>query len=180
MANRGARHLCQWREYRLCASSYNMDARPLHGRFCLLTRRPIFRTREDTRQAITGGFFQAVSIITLYMALEFLPGPLVIIILFTHTLMLLFYLAWRREIKLDRFTVLTTLTALGGLSLVLNIWQKQPIANIWGIMLALVAALATVSRLYVFGHQTQDTTSNCGRGRDIFSDRSFYDGRVIL
>lgn len=125
------------------------------GGFCLLKRLPLFQSREDTKQAIIGGFFQAVCVIGLYAALVFLPGPLVIIILFSHTLMLLFYMAWRREIKLDRITVGTTLIALGGLSMVLNLWHTQTQGNIWGILLAFVGALATVSRLYVYGHETK-------------------------
>jgi drug/metabolite transporter (DMT)-like permease len=89
------------------------------------------------------------------MALERLPGPLVIIIFFTHTLMLLFYMAWRGEIKLDAVTVLTTLMALTGLSLVLDLWHQKSSAELWGIALAFGAAVTAVIRLYVYGHQVR-------------------------
>ncbi len=126
------------------------------GAFCLLTRNRIFATREDIRQGITGGVFQAITVICVYIALTFISGPLMIIIIFSHTIMLLFYMAWRKEIKLDTFTVLITLIALAGLSLVLDLWHKQPVTNLIGILLSFVAALATVTRLYVYGKQTQE------------------------
>lgn len=123
--------------------------------FCVMTRRLLFQTRTDTRNAITGGFAQAVAMLALCAALTLLPGPLVIIILFSHTLMLLFYMAWRGEVRLDRFTVLTTIVALAGLALALDVIHAQSASNITGYSLAFLAAIATVARLYVYGHQTQ-------------------------
>ena len=123
--------------------------------FCLIRRRALWPTRETRRLALSGGVMQAISIYGLTSALEYLPGPLVLIILFTHTLMLLLYMAWRGEAKLDRWTVLTTLSALFGLTLVLDIWHVQAGNRLFGMALAFMAALATVSRLYVFGKQTQ-------------------------
>lgn len=124
--------------------------------FCLATRKPMFSSPRDIRQGITGGIFQAITLISVYLALTYISGPLMIIIIFSHTLMLLFYMAWRGEIRLDAFTVVTTAIALAGLSLVLDLWHKQPSGNWWGILLSFIGALATVSRLYVYGHQTQE------------------------
>jgi drug/metabolite transporter (DMT)-like permease len=123
--------------------------------YCLLRRRPLFRTREDIKQGFIGGAFQALSALFVFSALLYLPGPIVIIILFSHTLMLLLFMAWRREIKLDIATLATTLAALIGLSLVIDLWHSQAQGNWIGIGLAFLAALAAVSRMYVYGHQTK-------------------------
>ncbi len=123
--------------------------------FCLVTRRPLFATREAVMQGIVGGFFQAVCLATLYAALKTLSGPIVIIILFSSTLMLLFFMAWRGEIRLDVATVATTCGALAGLGFVLDLWHAQNAATIKGIVLAFVAALAAMSRLYVYGKQVK-------------------------
>lgn len=45
---------------------------------------------------------------------------------------------------------------MAGLSIVLDLWHHQSINSIWGIILVFIAALATVSRMYVFGHQTKE------------------------
>lgn len=123
--------------------------------YCILTRAPLFQTREDRKQAVIGGVFQACSNFGIFLALLYIPGPLVIIIVFSHTLMLLFFMAWRGEVKLDFLNVATTILALLGLTLVLDLWHAQPKTNWIGIALAFVSALATVSRLYVYGHQTK-------------------------
>lgn len=124
--------------------------------YCLLTRRPLFQTREDTRQAAIGGVFQALTTAAIMAALTFMPGPLVIMVVFTHSLMLLLFLVWKGEVRLDAATLGTTLTALGGLGLVLDIWHAQPVTNLWGIALAFAAALTMVMRMYVYGQQTRE------------------------
>ncbi|MDR3423803.1 MAG: DMT family transporter [Alphaproteobacteria bacterium] len=123
--------------------------------FCLATKRPLFVTREAVRQGLIGGFFQAVALVTLYAALEYLPGPIAIIILFSYTLMLLFFMVWRGEMRLYKATVATTVTALVGLAFVLDVWHHQNAATIKGVALAFAAALASVGRFYVWGRQTK-------------------------
>jgi drug/metabolite transporter (DMT)-like permease len=128
----------------------------LPGLYCLVTRQKIFQSRLDTRHALMGGIFQAISTITVFGGFLFLPGPLVMIILYSHTLMFLFFTAWKGETKLDKITVATTVMALAGLTLVLDIWHRQGEAHLIGIALATTAAVATVSRLYVYGKQMQN------------------------
>ena len=65
--------------------------------FCVLLHKPIFKTKKDTKIAIIGGFFQALSVLGIFSALTYLPGAVVIIIVFTHTLMLLFL--WHGGVK---------------------------------------------------------------------------------
>ena len=123
--------------------------------FCCWRQQRMFATSQHTYQAIVGGFYQTLSIFGIIGSLAFLPGPVVIIIIFSHTLMLLFYLAWRGETRLDGLSLVTTVLALIGLSLVVNLWHGDPGRSWLGLSLAALAAIATASRLYVYGHQTK-------------------------
>ena len=123
--------------------------------YCAAARKPLFGTREDIKQALIGGAFQTASVLCVFSALLYLSGPIVIIIMFSHTLMLLFFMAWRGEVKLDAATVTATVAALAGLSLVIDLWHPQPSGSWIGIGLSFLGALATVSRMYVYGHQTK-------------------------
>ena len=120
------------------------------------TRQKLFPSYEDAKQAAIGGACQAITVLCIFTALVHLSAPVVIIIVFSHTLMLLFFMAWRKEIKLDALTLVTTSAALAGLSLVIDLWHQQTAASWYGIGLSFVAALATVSRLYVYGLQTKE------------------------
>jgi drug/metabolite transporter (DMT)-like permease len=120
---------------------------------CLPSRPKLFPTRAETRQAIRGGFLQAVSNLSLFAALTYLPGPLVLITLFSHTLMLLFFMAWKGEIRLDAVTIVTTVTALGGLTFVLDVWHAQQPGYLLGVGLALFSAIVVVFRFYLYGQQ---------------------------
>ncbi|MES2208533.1 MAG: DMT family transporter [Pseudomonadota bacterium] len=122
--------------------------------YCIVMNKPMFQTREDCQQAVVGGVMQAFSSCGVMTALIFMPATLVIMVLMTHSLMLLFFLVWKGEVKLDAMTLITIIAALLGLSLVLDIWHKQPIENLWGIGIAFAAACAIVVRMYVYGKQT--------------------------
>ena len=115
-----------------------------------------FPSRMVWRPAATGGIFQAVSILTMVGSLVYLPGPVAIVIAFSHTIMLLFFMAWRGEATLDAATVTTTFCALLGLAFAVDFWH-QHVAGQWlGIGLAFASALATLSRLYVYGRQLRE------------------------
>lgn len=122
--------------------------------FCLVTKKKLFTTKADRKMALTGGFFQAAGVLGIFGALNYLPGPIVLIIVFTHTLMLLFFMAWKGELKLNMPIIVTTFTALIGLSLALNVWHQDAPLSLLGMGLALIAALTTLSRLYLYGKQT--------------------------
>lgn len=121
--------------------------------FCSLTHKRLFARRQDTQRGMIGGFFQAISIAGIFGALLYLPGPVMIIIVFTHTLMLLFFMAWKREVALDAVTLVTTLAAFMGLTFVLDIWSQTRTYDLFGMGLAFAAALATATRLYVYAHE---------------------------
>lgn len=58
--------------------------------FCCLKRQHIFDSKQHTKKALLAGFWQAVSVIGVLGGVAFLPGPVVLIILLSHTLMLFF------------------------------------------------------------------------------------------
>lgn len=122
--------------------------------YCLIKGQPILPAAGKFGSVFTGGFFQALSIFGIIASLVFLPGPVMIIIIFSHTIMLLFYLAYRREIQLTPITVCSTLSALLGLSFVLDVWSQDSNLSLIGILLAFTGAVATMSRLYIFGKLT--------------------------
>ena len=112
--------------------------------------------QSEWRWAISGGFFQALSVAGVLASLVYLPGPVMITLVFTHTIMLLLFLAARGEMQLTKAALLTTLAALVGVSLVVNVWSDLAHIAWRGVILALIAAVASMSRLYVFGKQVEE------------------------
>lgn len=121
--------------------------------FCLIRKKRCIPERDSWRTVICGGFFQAISAVSLLGSLLFLPGPVTMTIFFTHTILLLFYLVLRREMKLTVSTALTTIVALIGVSLVVDVWHNTNSVQWQGVGLAMIASIATMSRLYVYGKQ---------------------------
>jgi drug/metabolite transporter (DMT)-like permease len=145
----------------------------------LYKRLALFPTREDTRQAFIGGALQALSTTLSFAAVVYIPGPLVIVILFSHTLMLLLYMAWRGEVILDRITLITTLTALIGLTFVLDLWHTHSAANFLGMGMAFLSALVIVSRMYVYGNQTK-TRHPAAVGAENFITGNLFMPLILL
>jgi len=111
----------------------------------------LFQTKRDKKLGLWAGFFQALSVIGILGATYFIPGSIVIIIMFTYSLMLLFFSAWRGRYQLNTANILMTFFALFGLALVLDIFNQESDLNIFGIGLAVLAAFATFARVYIFG-----------------------------
>jgi len=124
--------------------------------YCLRTHKPLFQTPQHKAQAVVGGVFQALTMIGVAMSLVYMQGPLVSIIVYTYALMLLIFTTMSGEAKLTPATLLSTLTALAGLTLVLDLWNGPWAANSPGIGFACLAAVSTACRMYVFGKQTLD------------------------
>ena len=121
----------------------------------LIKNQKLFQKFTDYKTSLYAGFFQALSIIGILGGSYFMPGGVVIIIMFTYSLMLLFFSSWRGDMVLNRANILSTLTALIGLGMVLNINQYGLSYPITGIALAFMAAVATFARTYIFGQQTK-------------------------
>ncbi|MEM6812385.1 MAG: DMT family transporter [Pseudomonadota bacterium] len=119
----------------------------------LIKRHKIFKRKEDYKFTVLAGVCQALSVIGIFGASYYLPGAVVIIIMFTYSLMLLAFSAFKNEIKLNVVNIGTTIFALIGLGLVLKVYEYSNIQNIIGISLAFMAALTTFARTYIYGQQ---------------------------
>lgn len=122
---------------------------------CVLRKKPVFAEKEEFMPMILTGFVQALSIIGIIASLLYLPGPIVVVIIFLNTLMLMFYMWVRKELAVNPFLVLTTIICLIGLCFVVDIWSAKKPDEIIGYALALLGAVATAVRLYLFGKHTK-------------------------
>ena len=141
--------------------------------FCMATGKRWIPSPGEWSSVLSGGFYQALSIFGIIASLVYLPGPVTMTIIFTHTLMLLFLLAFRGEIRLSWLAVCTTLAALIGVSLVVDVWHNLDGVHWIGVSLAFMAALATVSRIYVYGKQVRDVNPAIV-GAQMFSAASLF------
>lgn len=123
--------------------------------FASIKNEKIFQNLEECKTSIYAGFLQALSIIGILGGAYFLPGAVVVIIMFTYSLMLLLFSAWRGEMKLNLSNSLSTIAALLGLALVLNISENNTSYPIVGVLLSFMAAFATFGRIYIFGQQSK-------------------------
>ncbi len=118
--------------------------------FCLATKKALFQDRVNTRRNMLGGFLQAASVTCIFFSLNYLSGPVMITLLFTHTLMQLLFLAFRGEMRIDAVNLSCTLAALLGLSMVVNIWSSENTVSWIGVAIVMGGALATTGRMYIF------------------------------
>lgn len=121
--------------------------------FCVLSGKPLLEKGVNWRPFFAGGFLQAASIFGIIGSLVYISGPVTITIVFTHTTMLLLFMAAKGEVRLDRVAILTTLIALFGVSLVVDVFGNLGNLKWIGIGLASLAAVVTMGRLYVFGQE---------------------------
>ncbi|MGE4350622.1 MAG: DMT family transporter [Bdellovibrionales bacterium] len=121
--------------------------------FCWATGKPLFTSRENTKQSLIGGFWQGVSATGILTALVYLQGPIVLTILYTATIMLLFFMVWKGEMQFKPYILASTLLVFAGLTYVLDLWSQTPAVNWIGVGLSLVAAFAAMNRMYVYGSQ---------------------------
>lgn len=119
--------------------------------FCMASKRKLFKSKNDIKTAVENGFFQMASIIGILGGMAFLPGPVVITIMFSYTVLLYLYLVFKREEKLNAVTLLSVVMALIGLSMVVGAQDKFVDLSMIGLILAVMAALATATRMYRYG-----------------------------
>jgi drug/metabolite transporter (DMT)-like permease len=120
--------------------------------FCKITNRPLFETKSHTKIAISNGLFQTISTAGIVLSLAYLSAPVATIILFTYPLILYFLLVFKKQESLNFMTVASVLFTIIGLGLVVNIHTDIPSFTLMGILFAFIAAIATTSRIYVFGN----------------------------
>ena len=138
-----------------------------------MKKKKIFQDFHEYKTSLYAGIFQALSIIGILGGAFFMPGAVVIIIMFSYSLMLLFFSAWRKEMKLNIANITSTLTALLGLGMVLNIGSDGFSYPLIGIALAFMAAVATFARTYIFGQQSKKARHPLVTGTETFAVASF-------
>lgn len=120
--------------------------------FCLIRKHGLFKNKQDTKAAIINSIFQTASIIGILGGMMYLPGAIVIVIMFTHTLILYSIYIFKDKEPLNILTITSIAVALFGLSLVLNVYGNFQGIHMGGLALAFMAAFATAARLYSFGN----------------------------
>ena len=86
----------------------------------------------------------------------YLPPPVAIVILFTSTIMLLFFQWFKKEIEVNKWLFVTTALCLLGITLVVDVWNIDPNAEMIGYILISVGAVASASRLYMFSQMVKN------------------------
>lgn len=110
---------------------------------------------QDSQNSIGPGSLQALTIVGITTSLRFIPGPVMITIIFSHTLLLLLFLVYRGQEKLSLLNSTTSLVALTGIGLVVDVFSTTTHVDPRGLVLAGIAAFATASRMYVYGNQVK-------------------------
>ncbi|MDD3288136.1 MAG: DMT family transporter [Alphaproteobacteria bacterium] len=124
--------------------------------FCFATKRRLFSNKKDVRSAITNGLYQIISIIGILGGMAFIPGAMVIVIVFSYPLMLYLFLAFKGEERISLLTLLPIVVALLGLGLVLNVYNYFTGFNLIGVGLAFLAAVTAATRIYAYGQLLKD------------------------
>lgn len=121
------------------------------------TKDKIFNATGSLKPAMTGGLLQALSSTCIFSALVLLQAPIVLLIYFSHTLLLMLYLILRKEMKPTVSVAVTTVLALVGLSFVLDVWSTQgwEDLSLIGIGLSVAAAVVGMLRLQTYGEQAK-------------------------
>lgn len=132
-------------------------------------RKKVFHNWGECKTSVYAGIFQALSIVGILGGAFFMPGAVVIIIMFSYSLMLLFFSAWKKEIKLNFANITSTIAALVGLGLVLNVGEYGIAYPLTGIALAALAAVATFARTYIFGQQSKNKRHPLVTGTETFA-----------
>lgn len=114
-----------------------------------------FQNFQDYKISAIAGTFQAISIIGLIAGSFYLPGAVVITIMFSYALLLLVFSVARGEMRLTFANASSTIFALLGLGLVMDIGLDGLSYPVIGIALAFMAAVATFARAYIYGKQSQ-------------------------
>lgn len=122
---------------------------------CIWRGQKIFTTSRACLMALVGGVVQALSIVGILGALIFLPAPVMQIILFNSTIILMFIAVAKGDTQLSVNNILTTLITFIGLTFVVNFWNAEMSYEPMGFALATQAVLATAARVYVYAEQTK-------------------------
>jgi drug/metabolite transporter (DMT)-like permease len=111
----------------------------------------------EMRDSMWGGACQAATIFGIIFSLRYIPGPVMITIVFTHTLILLAILHVRGEGAMSTHALVSSIAALLGIMLVVNLFGNAGELKWLGIALAFLGAVTSAIRVYTYGKQVRDT-----------------------
>ncbi len=139
--------------------------------YCWWSHKPIFPSRRSVLDAAHNGFYQFFSIAGVIGALFFLPGPVVMTIIFTFTSFLYVYMVFMGKERLYWGKISLALVALFGIGLVVKVFSQHANLPVIGVSLALLATLATTARTYRYSVQINDQSHPIvvGAGNFIFA-----------
>ena len=115
----------------------------------------LFSSETNWKRTLLSGLFQALSVIGIMGSLAYIESAITWVILFSYPLFLLMFQMVRGEHPKSPLAAIITLTALGGLAIVLDVGSVQSGANTVGVLLAFMGAVATTFRFYIYGKQME-------------------------
>lgn len=125
--------------------------------FCQIKGYKLFQSKTSVKTALNNGLFQTASIIGILGGMAYLPGPVVITILFSSTIMIYAFSVFNGDEKPNVMTLICVLAALSGLALSVDIHNNLNNVTFIGIGLALMAAVSTATRLYRYSQLSKQS-----------------------
>lgn len=124
--------------------------------FCYATGNGLFQNATAVSSALWNGVCQTLTIVGILGAMVYLPGPVVIIIVFSHTLLLYLFGVFKQDHDGLFSTLLAVIAALFGLSFVVQLYDATQTIHLGGLALAVMASVTTALRLYAYGQLVKD------------------------
>ncbi len=119
--------------------------------YCLATQKKLFSSREHIKAGVINGAYQFMSIGCILWAMTYLPGPVVVTIMFSYATMLYLYMVIRGEEPYSMSTLGTVIAAFAGVAMVMNVFHTDGLTSIKGAAIAFVSAVVVAARIYKFG-----------------------------
>lgn len=122
---------------------------------CYGTGNKLLADKGHRRWSALAGLFQALAMFGIIGGVSYLPGPLIIISLYTCPLFLLLFLVFKGEERFTMIALAAIVLVLSGASMVLEVWNITSGSNAIGLAFAVLGIGATVGRMYIYGQQVK-------------------------
>lgn len=136
--------------------------------FCIASRQTLFADRQAVKDAAVNGAYQFAQLGCILWAMIYLPGPVVITVMFSYATLLYLYMVMRGEEPFSVSVFCTVVAALAGIALVMNIFHEDAGNSALGLFIAAVSAIISAARIYVFGN-TLKTRNPAVVGAETFT-----------
>lgn len=135
--------------------------------FCLLKKYSFIPSKSSIKGIFLAAFFQFLCILGIMIALLYIPGPVMITIIFLSTtfILLFYYITGKRTPDLK--SILPCLFALFGISLVVDIYENFENIEWIGIFFAFLASIASTIRMLIYEKEMKGKNP-AGVGASIF------------